>query len=383
MITLGLQDIRFLLARSRGEWLPEEQGGLAPLGPTGLRDVQGVGNNTLNPNSPNWWLGAGDTLFPRETFNRLTAPNTKNDVISSAFANSQRGAAQTITIGDTTVVGGVTVDALNPRTISNLIIDSSNPIGFQSLDPTDPNYQAKVELQLMDNPTGRVSPVSGAVNPLAYSNWMSQFGQFFDHGLDFVTKGTDGKVKVNLLPSDGLYTAGRATAITASRNDTANVTIGEGSTNALLSKLGVLTQEGLPSWSISSTLTAPSILGAAQAGGIFAYEGTLVLNNTLIKIAAFDELDLVNQINFYTPTTGVVATATPFPAIPGVSDPGAYNFTLNPARAESFNQASPFIDLSQTYGSDNSRTVFLREYMDEAAWQLASGNTGVGPQNTS
>jgi hypothetical protein len=222
----------------------KSRGGLAPLGPTGLRDVQGVGNNTLNANSPNWWFGAGDTLFPRMTFNRLTAPNTKNDVISSAFANSQRGPLQTITIGDTTTVAGKVVDALNPRTISNLIIDSSNPAGFQSLDPNDPNYQAKLELQLMDNPAGRVSPVSGAVNPLAYSNWMSQFGQFFDHGLDFVSKGVDGKVRVDLLPSDGLYTAGRATAITASRSDTVNVTIGVGSTDALLQKLGVFTQEG-------------------------------------------------------------------------------------------------------------------------------------------
>ena len=71
MITLSLQDIRFLLSRSRGEWLPEEQGGLVPLGPTGVRNVQGVGNNTENVNSPNWWFGAADTLFPRLTFNRL------------------------------------------------------------------------------------------------------------------------------------------------------------------------------------------------------------------------------------------------------------------------------------------------------------------------
>ena len=48
MITLGLQDLRFLLSRSRGEWLPEELNGLAPLGPTGVRHVEGFGNNTTN-----------------------------------------------------------------------------------------------------------------------------------------------------------------------------------------------------------------------------------------------------------------------------------------------------------------------------------------------
>lgn len=371
--TIGLLDLRFLLSRVRGEWLPEEQGGLVPQGPTGIRDVQGVGNNTLNELSPNWWFGAADTLFPRLTFNRLTAPTIKNDVISSPFANSQRGPDKTIAIGDTTVANG-SVDALNPRNISNLIGDSSNPVGFQSLDPTDPNYAAKLQLKLMDNPTGRVSPVSGAVNPLPYSNWMSQFGQFFDHGLDFVNKGVDGKVIVELLPSDGLYTAGRATSITASRNNTVNVTIGEGSTDALLDKLGLLSQEGKPTWSINSTLTTPSKTGSAEAGSIFAYQGTLVLNNTLIKIAAIDEIDLVTQINLYTPTTGVVASVNPFPAVPGVSEQGAFQFTLNPARAESFNQVSPFIDLSQTYGSDNSRTVFLREYLSEEQWRTALGN---------
>jgi hypothetical protein len=90
MITLSLQDIRFLLSRSRGEWLPEELGGLAPLGPTGIRDVQGVGNNTPNLASATWWFGAADTLFPRLTFNRLLEPGLKNDLISAPFAMASR-----------------------------------------------------------------------------------------------------------------------------------------------------------------------------------------------------------------------------------------------------------------------------------------------------
>ena len=367
--TLGLLDIRFLLARSRGEWLPEEQNGLAPFGPTGIRDVQGVGNNTQNELSPNWWFGAADTLFPRLTFNRLTTPTKKNDVISSPFANSERGPAKTVTIGDTATIFNqfnvaTTVDALNPRNISNLIVDSdvANNIGFN---------KTNAEFKLMDDPTGRVSPITGAVNPLVYSNWMSQFGQFFDHGLDFVNKGDDGKVAVELLPSDGLYTAGRATTITGSRNNTVNVNIGEGSSDALLAKLGLLAKQGVPSWSVSSTLTKQSVDSTPGVESPFAYQGTLVLNNTLIMIAATDEIDLVNQINFYTPTTGIVASATSFPEIGGVSEANSFSFNLAPARAESFNQTSPFIDLSQTYGSDNSRMVFLREYLAETDWRTA------------
>ncbi len=376
--TLGLQDIRFLLSRVRGEWLPEELGGLAAQGPTGIRDVQGVGNQGNDPLQPNYWWGAADTLFIRTTFNRLTTPTKKNDIISSPFANSERGPANTVTIGDTVNVSpagtvsttGRIADALNPRNLSNLIVDSSNPIGYSSISPTDPNYAAKVQLQLQDNPTGRVSPVSGAVNPLPYSNWTSQFGQFFDHGLDFVSKGVDGKVRVELLPSDGLYTAGRATSITGSRSNTVNVTIGEGSTDALLDKLGLLSQQGIPTWSVSATLTKPSLAG----GSNFRYEGTLVLNNTLITIGATDEIDLAAQINMYTPTTGVVATVQSFPAIQGVSEQGSFRLDLTPARAESFNLTSPFIDLSQNYGSDKNRTFFVREYLSEAEWRTAIGN---------
>mgnify|MGYP000111857090 CR=1 FL=1 len=81
MITLSLQDIRFLLSRSRGEWLPEELGGAAPLGPTGIRHVEGFGNVTPNMSAPNWWNGAADTLFPRMTFNWLNDTLKKGDVM--------------------------------------------------------------------------------------------------------------------------------------------------------------------------------------------------------------------------------------------------------------------------------------------------------------
>ena len=358
--TFSLSDIRFLLSRVNGTWLPEELNGAAPLGPTGIRNVQGLGNNTGDINKPGFWFGAADTLFPRLTFNRLTDPLKKNDLISSPFANTPRGTDANgnpykVVIGNTTTVNGQTVDALNPRNISNLIADSSNSIGFS---------KQNAEFKLLDDPTGRISPTSGNINPLVYSNWMSQFGQFFDHGLDFVAKGVDGKFSATLMPGDSIYNqAMGATSITSSRNNTVNVTIGDGSSDDLLQKLGILAantpQSGdIVSWKVTSTLTKPSV-----SNGAFTFEGTLILNNTLIKIQAMDEQDLAAQINLWTATTGVTATLTPFPSVPGVSEAGAYNLTLTPARAESFNQTSPFVDLSQNYGSDTSRTVFLREYI--------------------
>ena len=127
MFRLNLSDRRFLLSRIREELLVEELNGLLPLGPTGTRDVQGVGNASTDRRNPSWWFGAADTLFPRLTFNRLTDPFVKGDVISYPFSSSLRASGATVTLGNTarvasltnkTVVssGGVIVDGLNPRT---------------------------------------------------------------------------------------------------------------------------------------------------------------------------------------------------------------------------------------------------------------------------
>lgn len=387
MPVFSVFDLRFLLSRSHSTWLPEELGGLAPLGPTGIRNVQGIGNNTINPLAPGFWFGSADTLFTRISFNRLLAPQ-KNDVISGPFANTTRGT--TFSIGNTIRVlangtalppsatprpGSSAVDALNPRIISNLIADVSNPIGFQALNPADPNYAIKQELLEQDTPytfgpngqrINRIGPADGGINPLPYSNWMSQFGQFFDHGLDFVAKGVDGSVNIELLPSDSLFSRasvglppGSTPAITGSRNNTVNVTIGVGSTDLLLSKLGITAATNAADFISWSPLTT-TINETKAATDFFAFEGTLVLNNRIIEIFAVDGQDLITQINDWTPTTGVVASIT-------VGAAGNL-LTLTPARAESFNQISPPVDMSQNYGSDNSRTLFVREYTTSAAW---------------
>ena len=48
-----------------------------------------------------------------------------------------------------------------------------------------------------------VSPDEGLSAP--FSSWFTIFGQFFDHGLDLVTKGGSGTVFVPLQPDDPLY----------------------------------------------------------------------------------------------------------------------------------------------------------------------------------
>lgn len=378
MAVFSVFDLRFLLSRSKSEWLPEELGGVLPLGPTGIRNVQGIGNNTKNPAAPGFFFGAADTPFKRLTFNRLLSP-FKNDIISGPFANSSRGPTSTVSIGGTvrvngsgvalpsTATAGTVRDALNMRIISNLISDVSDPIGFQALDPLDPNYAAKQELLEQDNPTGRIGPADGGINPLAYSNWLSQFGQFFSHGLDFFAKGADGQVKIDLLPSDSLFDrAGFDKSISGSRVNTINVTIGVGSTDTLLAKMGITVDNDADfvSWSPLSTVTTE----AQEQGSYFAYEGTLVLNNRIIEIFATDAQDLITQINDASQTTGVVASLTP------TAGQGGFLLTLTPLRAESFNLISPPVDMSQNYGSDQSRTLYLREYLSETEWRVAVGD---------
>ena len=51
-----------------------------------------------------------------------------------------------------------------------------------------------------------VSPDEGLSAP--FNSWMTFFGQFFDHGLDLVTKGGSGTVFIPLKPDDPLYDPG-------------------------------------------------------------------------------------------------------------------------------------------------------------------------------
>jgi Ca2+-binding RTX toxin-like protein len=317
--------------------LPNNNPLLDPLGKvlsnTGIRDVQGVGNNLLNPT----W-GAADTVFPRATYNALNGQPLSTggftgDVGFTQYGPSLTGLAYNPAYDINYSTRGNTVIDAAPRIISNLL---------SSQDGLTP-------LQVQDNPadtqTGRLSPLTGNVNPLPYSSYMTLFGQFFDHGLDFVHKGADGNVFVPLLPGDPLYVPGSPyNYMIASRTNTVNVTIGAGSTDALIDALG-LGQEGdvgyAPSWSVVESV--PLTQNAT-------YSGTLVINNKMIALDGATAAGMVDAINAQKAFTGVTAEIV------------ANKLVLTPALGESMNTTSPYIDLSQSYGSVASHTVFVREY---------------------
>ncbi|MFS2199976.1 peroxidase family protein [Pseudomonas sp. Pseusp3] len=170
--------------------------------PFGLRTVEGTDNNLLHPE-----FGAADNAFPR-----LTTPN---------FRPADAGTSYTQT-------SGLVIDS-QPRTISNLIVDQTahNPAAVAAtFDPGvdgilgTPDDVLKAGAQVVtgtrtDGTTFQtffdpnVSPDAGLTAP--FNQWMTFFGQFFDHGLDLVTKGGSGTVFIPLQPDDPLFVPGSPT----------------------------------------------------------------------------------------------------------------------------------------------------------------------------
>jgi Ca2+-binding RTX toxin-like protein len=93
----------------------------------------------------------------------------------------------------------------SPRVTSNLIVDQTTG------NPAAVAVAGKVDGSEIDPETGRIfipneAPDEGLSAP--YNTWMTFFGQFFDHGLDLVSKGGSGNVVVPLQHDDPLYDAG-------------------------------------------------------------------------------------------------------------------------------------------------------------------------------
>ncbi|HEY3885072.1 MAG TPA: peroxidase family protein, partial [Vicinamibacterales bacterium] len=170
--------------------------------PWGLRTVDGTLNNLVPGQSG---FGAADNSFPR-----LTDP---------VFLPAEAGTSYDQTTG-------LVIDS-QPRVISNLIVDqtANNPAAYATAyDPgadgvlhtaddvlkpgahivTSPGLDGQFgtaddrDVFLFDN----VSPDVGLAAP--FNPWFTFFGQFFDHGLDLVTKGNNGTIFIPLNPDDPL-----------------------------------------------------------------------------------------------------------------------------------------------------------------------------------
>jgi len=167
--------------------------------PYGLRTVDGTENN-LTPTGNAF--GAADNTFPR--------------LADSVFRPAEFGTSYAQTSG--------TVIDSQPRVISNLIVDQTpfNPLtgtgnpaasaaaaqnsGAQgTMSPgLDGKFGTADDTPVLFIPN--LSPDVGLSAP--FNEWFTFFGQFFDHGLDLVTKGGNGLIFVPLQPDDPLFNPG-------------------------------------------------------------------------------------------------------------------------------------------------------------------------------
>ncbi|MGH8846503.1 MAG: peroxidase family protein, partial [Polaromonas sp.] len=184
--------------------------------PFGLRTVDGSLNNLVQGQTN---FGAADQNFPL-----LVAQNFRNEQDEAAF----NGITNT-NFATTGPVDGNVVDS-DPRIISNLIVDQTitNPSAVQAFIAAGLGTQA---LDALGNPafnldgTPILLDINGVVIPRGqtltipnttpdeglsapFNAWFTFFGQFFDHGLDLVSKGGTGTVFVPLQPDDPLITHG-------------------------------------------------------------------------------------------------------------------------------------------------------------------------------
>ncbi len=163
--------------------------------PWGLRTVSGEFNNLVADQDQ---FGAADNTFPR-----LTDP---------IFRSAESGTSYTQT-------SGLVFDS-QPRIITNLIVDQTpdNPAAVAASAGT-PGAELITSPGLDgifgtadDTPVffiPNITPDAGLSMP--FNAWMTFFGQFFDHGLDLVTKGGSGTIFIPLQPDDPLFVPGSPT----------------------------------------------------------------------------------------------------------------------------------------------------------------------------
>src|SRR6185295_13272768 len=176
----------------------------------GLRTVDGSENNLLQQAGFNQTdFGAADTVFPR----LLTPVFRDADPVPAGFPGAGTPTSYTQT-------SGFVFDS-DPRTISNLIVDqtANNPAAVAAA-AANPGAGTVISPGLDglfgtpdDKPVNFIpntTPDFGLTVP--FNAWMTFFGQFFDHGLDLVTKGNgSGTVFIPLQPDDPLFVPGSPT----------------------------------------------------------------------------------------------------------------------------------------------------------------------------
>ncbi len=281
--------------------------------PSGLREVSGANNNLVggswDANMQTWVPG------PHSTWGQSSQPFLDLSVGQQDLSAPVSGS------NGYNVPGGAVSDAA-PRLVSNLVASSItdpnsplyNPAAAGAATNSLPNSEF-AGLQFNGQDTAFVAN-AGVLRGGRYNGWFVAFGQFFDHGLDFVNRDTDpnATITVKLSPNDPLYDADGANNIAGDFDDVTTIRI----RRAAVANAGEAGGDGISG-------TADDAYHAAGADGVL---------NTADDI--YSKARFVNQ-------TGLL------------------------------------IDQSQTYGSHQSVNALIREYDANGSptGRVVSGNTAV------
>src|SRR6476620_8161204 len=156
--------------------------GTDPLATTGLRNVDGTNNNILHTTFPDQYA----QTLPTDTFGATNQPFIH--LTPAVFRTAPASNLPAVQGFGSSYAQGANVADASPRVISNLIVDS-----------TSANPATALAADVIGNP----ADVPLFVTP--FSSLFTIFGQFFDHGLDFINKGGSGTVAIQLFPGDPLY----------------------------------------------------------------------------------------------------------------------------------------------------------------------------------
>lgn len=236
-----------------------------PLNPYGLRTVDGTYNNLL-PGREEY--GAADNIMPRLLDPVMlaaytaptglvvdTAPRTiSNLIVDQSSSNPAALLAALQVAGSNDLVGHAnslrTAEALMKSTeTAATSAESASLSAQQAWQALQNDAEASAEdlaaaQQAWDLASGQASAARAAADSAAqafnsltetlgvtydngtwvvpnlapddgisasFNSWMTLFGQFFDHGLDLVSKGGSGTVFIPLMPDDPLYVPGSPT----------------------------------------------------------------------------------------------------------------------------------------------------------------------------
>ena len=240
-INLGGADLSYLLEQVNiGSDYAQLNG---PIDPSGVREVSGENNNLVggfayNPDGTVSWTGNNinpDWGQSNTDFLRIFTTDHPNNGTSYGFTFNPV-TMQVVDSGDGTPIldadgqpllvpvdlvtqlaeAAIPAPGTSPRTVTQLITSSDVDPSSSTYNPAA--YAAMVEMggeavEVSNTvvQTGQTAfiPDPGVLGGVPFNDFFVMFGQFFDHGLDFITK-DGGFVLMPLSPSDPLYDPGAA-----------------------------------------------------------------------------------------------------------------------------------------------------------------------------